>query len=751
MSRQNELDTAREAMRQINPAMLDYNEWLAVGMALKDAGGTLEEWRLWSSTDAKRYRAGEMQGKWEGFKGGGSSAVGVGTIVKLCRDQGGSVDTGRQQEEGRELDWNDFIGPMEAVKVVRQEWLQEEPLPEAGQGQKWDGRKDLTEYLKAVFQGEERVGYVTESFTVDKKTMPRRGVWDRTAAELIEALDKNADLGAAIGDWNPEAGAWIRFNPLDGDGCADANITSYRHTLVESDEISVERQHAIYKELELPIAALVHSGNKSLHAIVRIEAADFKEYQKRVDFLYSVCKKNGLCIDRKNRNPSRLSRLPGVTRGEQRQYLVATNIGMSSWAEWADWIQAQNDDLPEVETAADHLQNLPPLADCLVEGVLRKGHKMLLSGPSKAGKSFLMLQLAVAIAEGGEWLGWPCARGRVLYVNLELDRASCYQRLAAVYEATGQKMLHAEDIDIWNLRGKAMPMTELAPRLIRRASKRRYSAVIIDPIYKVITGDENAADQMARFCNQFDRVCSELGAAVVYCHHHSKGDQGQKRASDRASGSGVFARDPDALIDMIELEISDAVREAYINRRECEALSAALDEEMPGWDEQCPQDDAIVADRLFKWGEQQGHGEALRLARSSQRREAEDASGWRIEGILREFSPMKPRRMWFTYPVHRMDTDGVLADARAAGEEHKKRSAPEAIEERKSDTRQRYEQAYESLVNFAEGAPVTIKELAESLDVTDGAVQKWIRQNQSETLLRYKNGIIYKTKKDEKE
>lgn len=49
-------------------------------------------------------------------------------------------------------------------------------------------------------------------------------------------------------------------------------------------------------------------------------------------------------------------------------------------------------------------------------------------------------------------------------------------------------------------------MVKLAPRLIRRAAKKGYLAVVLDPIYKVITGDENSADQMAKFCNQFDLV-----------------------------------------------------------------------------------------------------------------------------------------------------------------------------------------------------------------------------------------------------
>ena len=201
------------------------------------------------------------------------------------------------------------------------------------------------------------------------------------------------------------------------------------------------------------------------------------------------------------------------------------------------------------------------LAAPLIDGVLRQGHKMLLAGPSKAGKSYALIELCIAIAEGKPWMGFPCARGRVLYVNLELDRASCLHRFRDVYEALGWRPNSLQNLDIWNLRGRSAPMDKLAPRLIRRALKKDYIAVVIDPIYKVITGDENSADQMAHFCNQFDKVCTELGCAVIYCHHHSKGSQSAKRSMDRASGSGVFARDPDAMLDLIELEISDALRE----------------------------------------------------------------------------------------------------------------------------------------------------------------------------------------------
>ena len=80
--------------------------------------------------------------------------------------------------------------------------------------------------------------------------------------------------------------------------------------------------------------------------------------------------------------------MPGILRGSQRQTLLETNIGKSCWDEWRDWLEAETDELPETESLADDWDDLPPLADALITGVLRKGHKMLLAGPSKAGKSF---------------------------------------------------------------------------------------------------------------------------------------------------------------------------------------------------------------------------------------------------------------------------------------------------------------------------------------------------------------------------
>ena len=69
-----------------------------------------------------------------------------------------------------------------------------------------------------------------------------------------------------------------------------------------------------------------------------------------------------------------------------------------------------------------------------------------------------------------------------MYVNLELDKSKLSAPFKDVYTALGIAPDNLSNIDIWNLRGRSVPMDKLAPKLIRRASKKNYIAIIIDPI-----------------------------------------------------------------------------------------------------------------------------------------------------------------------------------------------------------------------------------------------------------------------------
>ena len=652
MEHENEI---KEALDFISPSALTYEEWLTVGMGLKEAGLPVTVWEQWSARDGGRYHKGECIKKWESFHGS-SKPITQSSIFQMAYEHGWSGPAGHA------LDWGDELtaGPQQPA-LVDPRWVEEQELhlPDI-----WEPAEQLKRYLQALFEPDEYVAYVTESFMAADRRRPAKGCWDRTAGQLIEELDAcGGDVGKVMGDCDPEIGAWICFNPVDGTGRKDADVTSYRYALVECDNMEPGKQLAAIHQMELPCAALVYSGGKSIHAIVRVNAPDYAEYRKRVEYLYATCQKNGLTLDQQNRNPSRLSRMPGILRAGQKQALLETNVGKSCWEDWCDWVEACTDDLPDTECLADDWDELPPLADALISGVLRQGHKMLLAGPSKAGKSFALIELCIAIAEGKTWLGrFSCAQGKVLYINLELDRPSCLHRFKDVYAALGLAPDNLRNIDIWNLRGASVPMDKLAPKLIRRAGKKGYTAVILDPIYKVITGDENSADQMAKFCNQFDVVCRALDCAVIYCHHHSKGAQGGKRSMDRASGSGVFARDPDAMLDMTGLTITDAIRQQLHNKAACRVIKAMLDQR--GHADAYGPDDALSKSRMLTIAKEKlglADLRAIDAEVAAAQKKADSMTAWRIEGTLREFASFAPVNLWFDYPVHKPDS-GLLED-----------------------------------------------------------------------------------------
>ena len=711
-----------ELLKYIDPATLDYQEWVNVGMALKEEGYTAFDWDSWSKNDT-RYKLGECYKKWMTFNGTGTPVTG-GTIYEYAK-RGGYSPIIKEQGLGRAIGWDDVIS--DDVVVVDNAWLEAKDIKEPTD-KAWKPVDEIITYLETLFEPNDYVGYVTSVFDDEGKFKPTKGNYDRTAGVLIEKLKNcNGDIGAVLGDYKKEAGAWIRFNPLDGKGVKNENVTAFKYALVESDKLDIGKQNAIIRELELPVACLVYSGGKSVHAIVKIEAENAVEYKKRVEYLYKICEKNSFIVDTQNKNPSRLTRLPGVVRGEKKQFLIDTDIGKSSWKEWVEWIEAVNDDLPQPEGLTDLWDDMPLLAPCLIDGVLRKGHKMLISGPSKAGKSFALIELTIAIAEGRKWLGFDCAKGRVLYVNLELDRASCLHRFKEVYTALGWEPEHLNNIDIWNLRGKSAPLDKLAPKLIRRSEKRNYTAVIIDPIYKVITGDENSADQMALFCNQFDVICTELKAAVIYCHHHSKGAQGGKKAMDRASGSGVFARDPDALIDIVELDLTESLKKNERGKAKIRGIEKALDKYVCDWKSEIGQDDRLSPSQMFdfaggklNWDEQ----DEMQKLIAEEEEKTVRRSAWRIEGILREFPSFKPVSVWFDYPIHKLDDIGVLDDLKteAATKENFKNRLGNSQREKKKLKLSEFDKVFKEI---AKNEEATVAEMAETMGVSEKSIKRY--------------------------
>jgi len=591
-----DLKALQDALYSIKPSDLSYEEWVNVGMALKDEGLSVNLWDDWSRSDS-RYEHGVCAKKWNSFSGSG---VGVGTIFHYAETYG-------DWSRSRDMDWDDGIYESDYYRDV----LDTEKKPDE---QPWEM---TLRYIETMYQPDEPVNFV-----VNSEFQEKRGKWTpigngavRKAKDIIKDLKKYKDLEYAFGTINTEAGAWIRHNPSTGS--KDEDVVRFEHVLVESDNLSIEEQKKLLINLKLPITALIESGGKSVHALVKVQAKDAQEYDQRAKFLFDYLSKHSFIVDNANKNPARLSRLPGAMRDGKLQKLLATKIGCSSWAEWIDYINGVDDDLPEIKSARDMFDNPTPEPPAIIDGVLRKGAKMICTGDSKSGKTCLLTNLAICIAEGWDWLDHKCMQGKVLYINMEVMQSDFEIRYRSVYKAYEKPATEQgkNNFEYWNLRGKAETLEKLAPKIIRRCRSKDYLAIIVDPIYKVQGGDENSAEAIGKFCALFDKIAEETGASMIYVHHHAKGASGTKKAMDRGSGSGVFSRDADAIIDFSGLVLDSNAKELL------RALINTEDEPIP----------------------------------------------LRMEVVLRSFRSPAPVNMFFEFPLHVIDTTGLLEGAAIEG------------------------------------------------------------------------------------
>lgn len=637
----NEINIA-EYLEHIPCSSLDYQQWVNVGMALKLEGYPCSLWESWSRQDS-RFKDGECEKKWRTFNGS-SEPVTIGTIVQYAKDFGydPASDMGL-------LDWDDEIG----VDKFDLGWVEPDQIEDKKSDDNIDSYKEIVTYLDALFEPDEKVNIVTKSFQDDdKKYKPSGYGMTYPVKALLKDLKKHQnDICAAIGDYDPAAGAWVRFNPMDGKGTRNSNVTSFKYALVESDKMELSMQSALIKEMRLPVAVLVNSGGKSLHAIVHIDAPTEEIYKKRIDKLYAVCKQYKFEVDTQNKNASRLSRLPGIKRNGKWQHIVDTNIGFDSWEDWEEWIQSELDDLPDPEDLFANENYNAPLAPELIEGIIRQGRKMILTGASKAGKSFLLIELAIKIAMGGRWLGHLCTKSKVLYINFELSKDSFTDRLREI--CANLEMDPAElsgMFDTLTLRGMAKPFKELIPSIKHKIKKGEYKVLILDPIYKTLLGDENDAKVVSEFCNALDNVSATTGCTVIFCHHHNKSAGENTAVQNRSSGSGVFARDPDAIVDLLEISPFDSD-------------GVALEVTVP------ENEEVELHDYAFYM---------------------------RMEAALREFKPIEPIELVFNYPVHYV----VKGLEHARGASGINRTRKEQQQEGRNTQKRRKEKNVERIIDF---------------------------------------------------
>ncbi len=174
------------------------------------------------------------------------------------------------------------------------------------------------------------------------------------------------------------------------------------------------------------------------------------------------------------------------------------------------------------------VSSFPELRRPIVHGLLREGETMNVIASPKAGKSWLVTDLALSIATGRDWLGYfRCERGDVLILDNELHSETSAHRIPKV--AASRKVpvdAYADRVWVQNLRGQLQDVFSLSG-YFQSLDPGRFKVIILDAFYRFMPRDmdENDNGTMASLYNHIDRYADRLtqliddrGAVTAYTY-----------------------------------------------------------------------------------------------------------------------------------------------------------------------------------------------------------------------------------------
>jgi len=191
----------------------------------------------------------------------------------------------------------------------------------------------------------------------------------------------------------------------------------------------------------------------------------------------------------------------------------------------------------------------------IIDGLIRRGEVANINAAPKIGKSWQAIGMAMMVATNQPWLDHHTTQSRVLIIDNELHPETIASRLRRVAEHYGCLADAQDAIDVISLRGRMRDLFGIG-LLLERIRTGDYGLVIIDAWYRAIPKgiDENKNADMTQVYNAIDFMAGRLDAAFVLVHHHSKGNQSEKKVTDTGSGAGAQSRAPDAHMTLREHE-----------------------------------------------------------------------------------------------------------------------------------------------------------------------------------------------------
>lgn len=202
-----------------------------------------------------------------------------------------------------------------------------------------------------------------------------------------------------------------------------------------------------------------------------------------------------------------------------------------------------------VEPAAEFSQGKFP--GWLIKGVLPQTELNVIYGISGAGKSFVALDMAAAIARGEKWRGRRVKQGRVVYICAE-GVGGFRQRVMAYMQ---QNELRQMDLGILAATPNFLQKSDVRDTIKAIQAFGKVSLVVVDTLAQVMPGgNENSSEGMGMALNNCRGIHRATGATVTLIHHAGKD------TSKGARGWSGLRAAADSEIEIVQCETQRQIR-----------------------------------------------------------------------------------------------------------------------------------------------------------------------------------------------
>lgn len=173
----------------------------------------------------------------------------------------------------------------------------------------------------------------------------------------------------------------------------------------------------------------------------------------------------------------------------------------------------------------------------LIEGLWAEGAVGCIGGTPKSGKTWLALEMALAVASGRPCLGRYAvpSRGTVLLYAAE-DRPQALRARAEELATARGLALERVPVGLITEPALRLDLNEHRLRLSATVEKLKPRLLILDPLVRLHRSDENSSADISELLGYLRALQRAHDVAIVLVHHVRKSGAGQPGQSLRGSG-----------------------------------------------------------------------------------------------------------------------------------------------------------------------------------------------------------------------